>query len=251
MSVIIWNGENVVPPDVSRALIVARNGCFQLKRIRLGSLPIIEAITHHGPGWDDESLQDFSGERLSLGFAEKIPQTILQQALAFFSAIYTRLSTEAIVLLFYAPSAPVNQRWLIMAPEQTVTGGTCKYEDPGPAPSGWFLAGTIHSHGNMGAFHSGTDDHDEDQRDGIHITVGRINSLVEFSVSVVIEGERFKLELSDIVQGVTPVDFDHTWLQRVRKYEPPTLIETNPLATFRATQQLVHPAPKKGGKNER
>lgn len=220
-NVIIWDGSSIVPPDVARALIVARNGFYQLKRINLGNLPIIEAVTKMGPGWDDESLQYFSGERLSLGFAEKIPQPILQQAVAFFQAVYNRHQSEAIVLLFYAPAAPQGQKWLIMAPEQIVTGGTCRYEDPGPAPTGWFLAGTIHSHGSMAAFHSGTDDRDEDFRDGIHITAGRVNSLVEFSVSVVIEGQRFKLELSDIVEGVQLVDFPAQWLQLVRKPAPP------------------------------
>jgi len=219
-NIIVWDGTTQVPSDVSRALIIARDGMFQLKRIALNGLILIEAVTKIAPGWVEEEMCDWGAPRLQLGFAEKIPQTVLQQAIAFFGAVYNRFQTESVVLLFYAPQAATGQKWRVLPPEQEVTGAACQYSDPGPAPAGWFLAGTIHSHGNMGAFHSGTDDRDEQDRDGIHITVGGVNSLPSFAVSAVVDGERFKLELADVVEGIAQTVFPQNWLDRVSKPAP-------------------------------
>ncbi len=264
--VFVINGTTVVPPDVTRGLLVARDGFFQLKRLVLGNQVLIEAVTKMGTGWDDDSLAPWGGESVKLGFAEKIPQALLQTAVSFFVAVYDRFHTEAIVFLFYAPSAPAGGRWQIVAPEQNVEPARCKGFDPGSAPPGWYLAGDIHSHGDMGAFHSGVDDADEGNRDGIHITVGGVNSLVEFSVSVVVDGVRFKLNMSDVVAGIAPTAFPPEWLARVHKVEPPPPVfqmggsfphrsigdgdgdGDGPLATYRAMQKVVHPTKKKGGK---
>lgn len=264
-NVFIHDGTTSVPPEATRALIVAADGIFQLKRIVLGGLPIIQAVTKVGDGWDG-GLLPWGGSSLRLGFAEKIPQELLQQAVAFFQAVYDRLGTESIVLLWYAPGAPEGQKWLIMAPEQEVTTAYCKYTDPGVAPTGWYCAGAIHSHGGMGAFHSGTDDADEDHRDGIHITVGRVNSLVEFSVSAVVDGSRFKLELGDVVVGIAPTAFPAEWLDRVSKPEPVVStmaprpeyewlggqpqVAGEALATHRTATTIVRPAKKKGGRRD-
>lgn len=219
-NVIVWDGTTQIPADVRRALIVARDGFFQLKRLVLNGLVVIEAITRIGDGWEDDGLQPWGSESVRLGFAEKIPLALLQQAIAFFRVVYERFQSEAIVFLFYAPGAPAGQHWQIMAPEQEVSPGHCVGHDPGPAPSGWFLAGTIHSHGNMGGFHSGQDNRDEEERDGIHITVGGVSTLPSFAVSVVVDGVRFKLDLADIVEGIPPVQFPAEWLERVRRLVP-------------------------------
>lgn len=254
--VVIWDGSQQIPSDSDRVLVVAKDGFFQLKRLNLAGRTIIEAITKIGPGWDDDSLQAFGGERLCLGFAEKITQALLQQATAFFKAVHDRFETEAIVLLFYAPAAPASQRWQIMAPEQEVTGGHCRYTDPGPARAGWFLAGDIHSHDRMSGSHSSMDDDDENHRDGIHITVGGVNSLPNYAVSAVVNGSRFKLELADIVDGIQPVAFPQQWLQLVRKPAPPTpsvaSFLTNRagedgLSTYSVPQAVVRPVGKKKG----
>jgi hypothetical protein len=42
--------------------------------------------------------------------------------------------------------------------------------------NGWTEAGSVHHHCNMGASQSGTDEKDESQQIGIHITLGKINS---------------------------------------------------------------------------
>lgn len=263
-NVVVWDGVQKIPSDVNRVLIVARDGFFQFKRLVLAGQTIIEAITKIGTGWDDESIQPFGDERLSLGFAEKIPQPMFQRAVSFASAVYQRFQGEAILLLFYAPRAPAGQRWQVMVPEQVVTGGHLDYTDPGPARAGWFLAGDIHSHGSMSGFHSGTDDDDEHQRDGIHITVGGVNSsLPSLAVSVMVDGSRFKLDLADVVEGIVPATFPEEWLSRVSKPEPAPTPASNwqallgresdglgnePLSTCRAVQ--THVLQKRSGRGK-
>jgi hypothetical protein len=44
------------------------------------------------------------------------------------------------------------------------------------ASEGLIEAGTVHSHCTAAAFASGTDKHDEKHRDGLHLTVGKLNS---------------------------------------------------------------------------
>jgi hypothetical protein len=46
---------------------------------------------------------------------------------------------------------------------------------------GYRVMGTIHSHSNFSAFHSGVDDNDEENFDGLHITIGNVNGDFSFS----------------------------------------------------------------------
>ena len=65
--------------------------------------------------------------------------------------------------------------------------------------AGYVLYGTIHSHCNFSAFHSGTDDRDEIEFDGLHITIGNVNSGWTFATRIVAGGAFFKRELSDVL----------------------------------------------------
>jgi hypothetical protein len=210
-----------IPADVNRALIVANNGSFQFRRVGNG---LIEATTKIGPGWPGDGLGEWR-ESLQLGFAEKISLAKLEQVVAFFREVYQRFRSEALVLLFYAPAAPEGERWTVVVPEQVVSPAHLYSEDPGPAPNGWLLAGTIHSHGNMRAYHSGTDDSDEKYKDGIHITVGAITGAPEYSCSVVVSGRRFQINLEDIVAGFEPIAFPPEWMERVERHQEPEEVE--------------------------
>jgi hypothetical protein len=65
------------------------------------------------------------------------------------------------------------------------------------------MVGTIHSHCNFSAFHSGTDTHDEETFDGIHITLGHVDRK-EFSMvaSVAVNANRVQLEPENCTSGV-------------------------------------------------
>jgi hypothetical protein len=65
------------------------------------------------------------------------------------------------------------------------------------------MVGTIHSHCDFSAFHSGTDEADESTFDGVHLTFGHVNS-DKFSIasSIVFNNNRSKLEPSDVALGI-------------------------------------------------
>lgn len=66
---------------------------------------------------------------------------------------------------------------------------------------GYRIYGTIHSHCDFGAFHSGTDDADEIDFDGLHITIGNVLSGWSYSARFMIDGAQFPVETSEMVDG--------------------------------------------------
>lgn len=66
---------------------------------------------------------------------------------------------------------------------------------------GYEIYGTIHSHSNFAAFHSATDDADEKDFEGLHITVGHVAKDQEWSYSAryMIKGNPVPIEVKDIL----------------------------------------------------
>jgi hypothetical protein len=113
-----------------------------------------------------------------------------------------------------------------MVPMQSASAAHASYEGA-EKRAGWQCAGTIHSHASMSAFHSGTDDKDEESFDGVHITIGRIPDLnPEFSCSLVIQGKREKFEIWDLVSGFPTVVAPTEWVNSVKL--PPARIFSQP-----------------------
>jgi len=93
-----------VPTGISRALLIADNGSFMMRRLAVAGQVLIEAITRIGEGWPDDGLAPLpTGDQARL--QRENPWHLVAQTISFFKAVYDRFSGEAIVLLFYAPSA--------------------------------------------------------------------------------------------------------------------------------------------------
>lgn len=180
----------------------------------------------------------------------KIPAELMDQIVAFFRAVYKRQKSEAAGLLLYNDdsSVPEKSRWEFVVPEQTATGGSADYHGDRELVEpflnqGFKLSGTVHSHGSMGAFHSGTDHKDEEGFDGLHITVGHLDQqTVEFAISIVLQGKRFKFDkISDVVDyKESIVSVPENWLQAVKEKIIPakkeTLVLENAYAAFESGQ---------------
>jgi hypothetical protein len=123
----------------------------------------------------------------------------MAKAIAFFHAVYKRHYTEAAVLLHYSH----EHGWDITVPAQKATSAHVDYKMD-ERIEGYLCAGTMHSHGYMSAFHSGTDQHDEAEWDGIHITIGNLNKHPLFSMEaeMVVNGCRFILG-TEHLEGVS------------------------------------------------
>ena len=164
----------------------------------------------------------------------RIPLNLFLQIENFFEQVYAKYKSEAVVLLYVSPGAAC---WRAKVPEQTVSAGSVDYdlkkmppifEEEVPVAEGavvtkikFYLFGSIHSHGSMGAFHSGTDDNDEMHFDGLHITIGTIASEAKsYATRFMIHGSAFsRLKLADAVEipEIPKEQCEKDWLERVKE----------------------------------
>lgn len=131
----------------------------------------------------------------------KISLSVWGQILAFFEWSQKEFKSETQVRLYYHRT---NKRWATWAYPQRPNGMTTNEiaDHPNVAaqraqfPEPWMLLGTVHHHCTSSAFQSGTDKNNEENQEGIHITVGKIGS------------EEYDLHARVIVRGV---QFDAAW----------------------------------------
>lgn len=149
--------------------------------------------------------------------ASKLPLELVRKVTAWFKAVYRKYQSEAVGYLYYHTA---SGEWQFVPPTQTATGASAKYEEA-PKKEGWQVVGTIHSHGAMSAFHSGVDDADEANFDGVHITVGRCDSVPEYSCSLVVQGKREIVDPSILIDGMAPMDaVPVAWLSAMKESAP-------------------------------
>lgn len=169
------------------ALVIAGNGLFVFRRNCLGvSLSPIKSVNGL-----EELMQESCFE------AERIPVELIDEIAAFFKDIYECYRSEAIVILYYNEE---TGEWYASPPKQKGRGLHVSYESiPAPEP-GFKIAGTVHSHANVAAGHSGTDDKDEEFFDGVHITIGDLDEdTYSYSYSIVNQKVRTEVERHDVI----------------------------------------------------
>jgi hypothetical protein len=111
----------------------------------------------------------------------KIPYDVWQTIVSFMKWSQTTHKAEAHMALFYHPE---SKQWACWAFPQTGVGMTVKTlpdnplyaEDRKQFGKGWIMAGSVHHHCESAAFQSGTDKADEEDKEGIHITIGKTSS---------------------------------------------------------------------------
>jgi hypothetical protein len=136
----------------------------------------------------------------------KVPQAILECVVGFFDRVYALHQSESVVLLLWDLGA---KKYKVFVPDQEATvyeswsgrrsPEDVRYKVPTDLPARHLVVGDIHCHGNMAAFASWTDCHDEVHRDGVHVVVGKIeNEPPEFHLEMAIDGHRFVMEMDDL-----------------------------------------------------
>lgn len=188
--------EGVELPTEGMYYIVAGNGLFLRKDCGLIYTTIPVSTVAFIPDFKPE---EGVGHRLA-----KIPADLLGKIVSFFHRVVQQYTTEAIVLLYYNEE---SKQYKLLVPEQIVSHGGIKYAQKALTHEldyqGFVPIGTVHSHCNFDAFHSGVDVHDEEDWDGLHITVGH-NDKVAVSVvaSVVVNGRRQPIDPETILEGI-------------------------------------------------
>lgn len=180
----IHNGVELPKDDIY--YIVAKEGIFLKKKTGImESIAPVKGISIL------ESIESTANMNI-----KKIPGGQFARVVTFFREVYKKYYGEAIVLIFYDETRHIYK---FVAPHQKVTSGTCDY-DKGISVENMQMIGTIHSHANMSAFHSGVDDKDEEHFDGLHITVGNMrDENVSITASIVANGHRFVIDPLDYI----------------------------------------------------
>ncbi len=158
---------------------------------------------------------------------------------------------EAMMTFFYNGT---QDRWAVDVFPQRPMGMTVKLLEEHPDYAAvrmqygadWAQAGSIHHHCNMTAFQSGTDHDDEKDRDGIHITLGKMSEpLVDIHMRAVFDGVTYKTNIFDWIEmpdcvaqlpkhvlkaddkffgslflGIDEHPFPEIWKSRIIKFQP-------------------------------
>jgi len=154
----------------------------------------------------------------------KMPMGIVLDAWKFFRQVSQTHNSEAVGLIVYD-----DIKYKFIIPEQEVTSASLDYISEGI----YNVIGTIHSHNKMSAFHSGTDDADESQFDGIHITMGDMDkiSFPSFSCSVTKNGERFMFSLDEMID-FTNATSELDILEAMKKVKKKSYVNTQNNKTY-------------------
>jgi len=183
----------------------------------------------------------------------------LRYFMRYAQAIHNKHKTECAALLLYNPD---ENDWKFFYPLQVDTSGgavtyifpTSNLEDPKIAKyfvnneenvklhekivadynqffdAGYSVAGTIHSHHTMSAYHSAVDDADEMKFDGLHLVVGHIFNGFDFAARWMLQKTEFKLDITDVidisredlVRDVESIEVSDWDMNLLRHYTNPT-----------------------------
>ncbi len=142
-------------------------------------------------------------------FLPPIPSRVVTDMVRFFAWIYKKHRTEVGAMLWLNEE---TKTYRVSVPKQLVGYGSIEYKDAHESRlPGEVLIGTLHSHCDMSAYHSGTDTHDEESIDGIHVTFGKFRKKpgykgFDISAEVAINGTRFGLNIVDWLGGIKEID---------------------------------------------
>lgn len=195
--VVINDGKNELPDD-DIYYIIAKGGIYLKKKV--GILESIAPVDNISILEEIEPVAELD--------IRKIPAEKFAKILEFFKQVYSLKRSEACVLLHYNQK---KKKYIMQVPPQEVSYAGIDYVK-NVLYDGYDLVGSIHSHGAMSAFHSGTDHMDEKHFDGLHITIGDVNDqFVSVSASIMSNGYRFIVSPSNYIDGLELVEHTPWW----------------------------------------
>lgn len=135
----------------------------------------------------------------------KMPDWIIGQAWSFFRAIYNEMKSEAMLDITWSD----EKGYRLFVPPQRASGGGVQCTR-NPEHYKGQMVGTLHSHCNFSAFHSGTDKHDASEHDGLHITIGNVLSpKPSIAIMIAKQGKQWDFKVEDVQEGTEIVMYDH------------------------------------------
>ena len=191
-----------VPPEKGTYYLVAKDGIYmRVERLHGSSLVKVKEI----PFLD-------AAERQVTFDLPKISGLVMAQAKTFFKSVFEKHRSESYLTLYYSKKLEQYRLW---CPKQTVSYASVNYDRTDGVPveernylgndgDGWQMVGTIHSHCDFSAFHSGTDEADEATFDGVHLTFGHVpRDRFSIASSLCFNNNRTKVDPSFVASGIT------------------------------------------------
>ena len=161
----------------------------------------------------------------------KFPKELLQQVVGFFSLVQKKYNSEAALLIAWNTQ---TSKYELICPKQEVpyAGMHVDFEVPN-LPGHLLNVGTIHSHVNMEAFSSMTDEDDETNRPGIHIVVGHIcQEPPQLHIVGSVDGSRFTVPQELFIEdGYTKRDENgvpKAWFKLMKVGKKPKIVQWKP-----------------------
>lgn len=220
--VYIYEGGELPSDEI--CYLIAKQGIFLKKKVGL-----VESLTKVDKISILNELKPWAKMDLP-----KIPGNYAAKIISFFKAVVDKFGGEANVLLYYNDQ---EKKYKLSIPKQEVSGAACDYETEGTNIPEYNLIGTIHSHARMSAFHSGADDNDEKNFDGLHITIGHLtDDFPSISASIVVNGFRVIIDPCDYIDKCVTIKakqksfVSHAYGAKTYKYinGKMTLVEPSP-----------------------
>ena len=192
----IWinDGKSEMPTDPI-FYVIAKDGIYLKKT--LGDFDTMNKVNNIS----------ILGECKSYAFLNiaKIKVKQFAKVLSLFKEVYQIYHSEANIILHYNKK---KKRYKIDVPKQGVSAAGVDYNNGEHTYKDYIRIGTIHSHANMSAFHSGIDQDDEANWDGLHITLGKMDEkYFDISCSIMSGSERFMVQPQDYIEGIELVEY--------------------------------------------
>lgn len=201
-SVVVLEGdhESLPLPELGPYFVATKDGYFVHRNFHFGRvlMPTKQAI--HTPPMVPTLWATI----------DRLPAPLLGQAYSFFRAIYIAKKSEAMVYIVYTRERGYR---LFVPPQQAHGGGVKAIRTPEHIRGQ--VVGTIHSHCDFSAFHSGTDKHDADGHDGLHITIGDVmKEQPSIAAMIAVSGITWDLTLDEYCDGPLAVHPHPAWWER-------------------------------------
>lgn len=183
-------------PEEDIYFLLARNGLFKITKTFF-----FKASTYFFVPLQGKKLEELRKHKvgLELCLPKKIPFWVYEKSLDFFRRRYKAWRCEALGIIYWDEK---KEDYKLVIPKNQKGDIYRVLAEIGLNPNNTLRIGTIHSHGEIRAGHSGTDDEDERYDDGLHITMGDIEDEVpSISCSVVVDGQRFMVAKEDVFEN--------------------------------------------------
>lgn len=205
--------EQAMAEGYAEIYVITAEGIIKHHKLR-GNNRYVRVKVDRIPGFEAPKLP----QAINFLPAGKIPKALFDQILGFFYAVMKANGEKALEAMAHILWNP-EQGYHIGIPPQEISAASVRY-DWSYVPVGTSIIVDIHSHNNMNAFFSGTDNADDRANISFSGVVGKLNETTPQTVwRFNYQDRKFEAKFEDIFD-VEPAQVPDEWLQKVEISKP-------------------------------